>query len=111
MAPSSFRQLVGAQPSTASPKDSVLVIIDAQNEYAVGKLTVSNVSATRKAIKSLLDRYREQDGKVVHIVHKVPEGAPVFTPGTDLAKEFDELAPREGEKVMRTCVLSSVRRG
>lgn len=32
----SFRQLVGAQPSTASPSDSALIIIDAQNEYAKG---------------------------------------------------------------------------
>jgi len=29
-----FRELIGVQPSTASVKDSVLVIIDAQNEYA-----------------------------------------------------------------------------
>lgn len=28
----SFREIVGAVPSTASTKDSVLVIIDAQNE-------------------------------------------------------------------------------
>ena len=30
----SFRELTGAQPSTASPSDSTLVIIDAQNECA-----------------------------------------------------------------------------
>jgi hypothetical protein len=28
-----FRELIGIPPSTASTKDSVLVIIDAQNEY------------------------------------------------------------------------------
>jgi len=28
-----FRELIGVQPSTASTKDSILVIIDAQNEY------------------------------------------------------------------------------
>jgi hypothetical protein len=28
-----FRELIGVSPSTASTKDSVLVIIDAQNEY------------------------------------------------------------------------------
>ena len=33
-------------------------------------------------------------------VHKTPEGAPVFTPGTALAAEFGELEPRGGEKVV-----------
>lgn len=28
-----FRELIGVQPSTVSTDDSVLVIIDAQNEY------------------------------------------------------------------------------
>ncbi|TKA64200.1 hypothetical protein B0A49_08772 [Cryomyces minteri] len=96
----SFRQIVGAGPSTASTKDSVLVIIDAQNEYAEGKLTVSNASSSRKAIGGLLDRYRKADGKIVHVVHSVPEGAPVFTPKTKLAEEFEELAPKEGEKLI-----------
>jgi nicotinamidase-related amidase len=36
----------------------------------------------------------------VHVVHLTPPGAPVFTPGTDLAKEFAELEPKSGEKVV-----------
>ncbi|KAK4544778.1 hypothetical protein LTR36_004027 [Oleoguttula mirabilis] len=96
----SFRQIVGASPSTASPSNSTLVIIDAQNEYAEGKLKVSNAPETRKAMAALLKRYREAGGKVVHIKHSVPEGAPVFTPNTSLAEEYDELKPQEGEKVI-----------
>ena len=97
----SFRQLVGMSPSTASVADSTLIIIDAQNEYAKGKLACSNTPSSRKAIASLLHKYREGNGKVVHVVHEVPEGAPVFTPNTELAEEFEELAPRQGEKVIR----------
>lgn len=37
---------------------------------------------------------------MVHIVHQTPAGAPVFTPDTDLAKEFSELTPKGGEKVI-----------
>ena len=77
-----------------------LLVIDAQNEYAEGKLKVSNAPQTRKAIASLLEKYRTDGGKVVHVVHSVPEGAPVFTPKTKLAEEYDELKPREGEKVI-----------
>lgn len=100
MAVQSFREIVGAQPSTASPSNSTLVIIDAQNEYAEGKLKVSNAPSSRKAIAGLLEKYRDAGGKIVHVVHKTPNGAPVFTPDTKLAEEYEELAPKEGEKVI-----------
>ena len=93
----SFRALVGIPPSKANPSDSTLIIIDAQNEYASGKLTVSNAQSSRAAISSLLNKYRSAGGKIVHVTHQVPDGAPVFTPGTDLASEFDELKPTSGE--------------
>lgn len=65
MAVQSFRDILGAPRSTASAKDSTLIIIDAQNEYAEGKLKVSNAPETRKAIAALLKKYREGNGKVV----------------------------------------------
>lgn len=91
MAPSSFRDLLGMPASTASTSDSALVIIDAQNEYASGALTVTNAESSGKVIASLLEKYRSAKGKVVHVMHKTPEGAPIFTPGTDLAEEFKAL--------------------
>lgn len=97
----SFRELIGVQPSTASPTDSVLIIIDAQNEYAEGKLQVTNVAESRKVIAALLEKYRAANGSIVHVVHATPEGAPVFTPGTKLAQEFDELKPKDGEAVIQ----------
>ncbi|KAH9869973.1 phospholipase C type enzyme [Plenodomus biglobosus] len=96
----SFRQMVGVPPSTASPSDSALIIIDAQNEYATGKLTVSGVSESRKAIASLLEKYRAANGKIIHVLHKTPDGAPVFTPETELAEEFKELTAKDGEAVI-----------
>lgn len=108
--PSSFRQLIGVGPSTASPSDSTLIIIDAQNEYAQGALKTVNVTQTRAAIATLLQKYRSssQNGKnIVHVVHETPEGAPVFTPGTDLAKEFAELEPKSGEKQVKKNYPSS----
>jgi len=100
MSAQSFRQILGAPPSTATPKDSALIIIDAQNEYSDGKLKVSNAPESRKAIESLLKKYREANGKIVHVKHVVPDGAPVFTPNSKLADEFEELAPKDGEKVI-----------
>ncbi|CAG7563246.1 unnamed protein product [Fusarium equiseti] len=95
-----FRTLLGIEPSTASTSDSVLVIIDAQNEYATGKLKIENIEASRPVIASLLERYRAANAPVVHVVHITPSGAPVFTPNTELAEIFHELEPTEGEKVV-----------
>jgi len=39
----SFRELIGVPPSKASTKDSVLVIIDAQNEYTLLLLYASTL--------------------------------------------------------------------
>ncbi|KAK5944957.1 hypothetical protein PMZ80_002160 [Knufia obscura] len=102
----SFRQLIGVQPSTASPSDSTLVIIDAQNEYANGKLATVDVAKTRKSIATLLNRYRsdapsQYNGKnIVHVVHQTSAQAPVFTTNTELAAEFSELQPTHTEKVI-----------
>jgi nicotinamidase-related amidase len=87
----SFRELLGIRPNTASTSDSALIIIDAQNEYASGALTVTNAAESGKVIADLLAKYREANGKIVHVLHKTPEGAPIFTPGTGLAEEFKEL--------------------
>lgn len=98
----SFRDLIGLPPSAASTKDSTLIIIDAQNEYATGHLKVEQVNETRKVISNLLSLYRSTGSKnIVHVVHETPPGAPVFTPGTTLAEEFDELTPQPGEKVVK----------
>merc|ERR1711934_1277199 len=96
--PATARSMLGIQPSTASTSDSALVIIDAQNEYANGLLQVTNVDQSRVAIASLLQKYRDAKAPVIHVVHEVPEGAPVFTPGTALAAEFDELKPLEANR-------------
>jgi nicotinamidase-related amidase len=98
----SFRQIISVPPSTATTTDSTLIIIDAQNEYASGHLKVEKVEQSRKVIADLLTRYRAAgSGKnIVHIVHQVPAGTPVFTPDTPLAEEFAELTPKDGEKVI-----------
>jgi nicotinamidase-related amidase len=94
MAPSSFRSLLGIPPSTASPSNSALLIVDAQNEYKKGALAVTNAEASEKVIVSLLEKYRAANGKIVHILHQTPEGAPIFTPNTELAEEFASLKPK-----------------
>jgi nicotinamidase-related amidase len=103
MAPQSFRSILGMPASTASTSDSALIIIDAQNEYASGALTVTNAAASGKVIANLLEKYRSANGKIVHVMHKTPEGAPIFTPGTDLANEFKELTAKVRCHLAKNC--------
>ena len=107
MVAKSFRQILGAPASVASPSDSTLIIIDAQNEYSEGQLKVTNAKVSREVVASLLNKYRNADGEVVHVVHKAPNGAPIFTPDTTLAEEFEELTPRADEKTIEKVHPSS----
>jgi len=80
------------------------VIVDAQNEYDHGLLAISDVKSSRAVIGDVLQKYRDAHGDVVHVRHATPDGAPLFTPGTELAEEFSELSEgSDKEKVRRTC--------
>jgi nicotinamidase-related amidase len=70
------------------------------SRYADGLLVTENVIETRAAIKSLLELYRSASAPLIHVHHATPEGAPVFTPGTPLAKIFEELTPKENESTV-----------
>ncbi|KAL8931270.1 MAG: hypothetical protein Q9216_007241, partial [Gyalolechia sp. 2 TL-2023] len=88
---------------------STLLIIDAQNEYDHGALAIHEVKKSRAVIADVLKKYRDAGGDVVHVVQQTPPGAPLFTPGTELAEEFEELAPKGGEEVvqkMHPCAFS-----
>jgi nicotinamidase-related amidase len=58
------------------------------------------VASTRSAIKSLLETYRAAKAPIIHIWHKTPTGAPVFTEGTPLSEIFDVLKPLDSETVI-----------
>ena len=121
-AKTSDNSFLGIPPSKPNTKDSVLVIVDAQNEYDHGLLAISDLPSSRTVIKNVLGKWREAEGNVVsnptdqswqpnknkkkkrtrtestvpykvHVLHDTPDGAPLFTPNTELADEFPELTP------------------
>ncbi|KAL8708924.1 MAG: hypothetical protein Q9220_006256 [cf. Caloplaca sp. 1 TL-2023] len=108
----SFRSFLGIPASKPSPADTVLIIVDAQNEYAHGLLAIHEVEKSRKVIGQVVQKWRsapDGGGKVVHVLHKTPEGAPLFTAGTELEREFEELEPMRGEEVIeknKPCAFS-----
>ena len=75
--------------------------------YLNGVLKTANSDSTRAAVASLVQTYRAAakekpttHSNIIHIVHSVPDGTPIFTPKTPLAAEFDEIIPLEGEPVI-----------
>jgi len=103
----SFRSFLGIPPANPTVSDSVYVIIDAQNEYDYGLLTISDLPDSRPNVRAVLEKYRAAKGDIVHVVHDTPLGAPLFTPGTDLADIFPELKPEDGEKIVHKTQPSS----
>ncbi|OBT55040.1 hypothetical protein VE04_05204 [Pseudogymnoascus sp. 24MN13] len=106
----SFRELIGVAPSTVSVNDSTLIIIDAQNEYANGHLKTVNVAESRKAISTVLEKYRKSThgcNNTCTFCIVTPPGAPVFTSGTELSQEFEELSPKANEKIVEKNYPSS----
>lgn len=78
------------------------------DRYANGILRTADVAKTRAAISSLLTTYRAAAqenpttlSNIIHVVHSVPNGAPIFTPDTPLAAEFPELIALPGEPVIQ----------
>jgi hypothetical protein len=87
-----LRQVVGISISAAFVKDSVLVIIDAQDEYVHGELPAVDHKQVNLAIASPLKKYRKQNGQVVYVMHNSGSvEAPIFTPSGKLTKEMDSI--------------------
>ncbi|KAF1915306.1 hypothetical protein BDU57DRAFT_539674 [Ampelomyces quisqualis] len=89
------RGILGVPLLTASPSKSAVLIINVQNEYASGSLTLANDEDNGKVIASLLENYHAANGKIVHILHRSPEGTLIFTPGTNLVERFRELKTKD----------------
>ncbi|KAK3175868.1 hypothetical protein OEA41_007190 [Lepraria neglecta] len=112
----SFRSFLGVEPSKPTPKDSVLVIVDAvsflsqvhshligprcpwvaksgisqqQNEYDHGLLAISDVKSSRAVIGDVLKRYRDAGGDVVHLAEEFSE----LTKGSEKEKVIHKQHP------------------
>jgi nicotinamidase-related amidase len=98
--PLTLLQLAGAAPKTPSWARSVLVLVDAQNEYVDGKLPLAGIDAAVAEARRLLDAARETGTPVIHIVQHSPAGRPLFEAGSHAAEIIPALAPLSGETVI-----------
>ncbi|MGL5447054.1 MAG: cysteine hydrolase, partial [Rhabdaerophilum sp.] len=65
MSPKTLLEMVGATPIPPSIAESVLVIIDAQNEYLEGPLALTGVGLAVEKCAEVLAAYRKAGAPVI----------------------------------------------
>ncbi|HSF95095.1 MAG TPA: cysteine hydrolase family protein [Thermohalobaculum sp.] len=92
-------QLAGAAPVPSRLSQSVLVLIDIQNEYFDGPLKLTGVEAAAKTAAGLLSRARALGTPVVHVRHRGRAGG-AFDPEAPRGQIHASVEPMEGEAVV-----------
>lgn len=98
-APQTLFELVGAKRPAIGIQNSVLVIIDAQNEYVSGQLPLPGIARKIKTIGALLKEARKQGTPVIHVVHSGSKGMPFDPAGPGFAI-IPALKPQSGETIV-----------
>lgn len=96
--PQTLLEMVGAKPSTATLSNSVLVIIDAQEEYVSGALPLAGINKAIDESRRLLERARAAGTPVVHVMHR--GNVKLFNPDGPYFKIVKALTPLQGETVI-----------
>jgi nicotinamidase-related amidase len=99
MAPKTLLQMAGANGAPAPLSESVLVVIDAQNEYVSGRLPLDGVDAAIARIAQLLERARSTGAPIMHVVHRGRAGG-LFDPLGKMFQIHPLAAPAAGEQII-----------
>jgi nicotinamidase-related amidase len=98
--PPSLLDIVKA-PQTASPlAASALLLIDAQEEYRLGRLKLDGIEPAIAEAARLLDLARRSALPVFHIVQHAKAGSPIFNPDGPMVAIVEALRPQPGEPVV-----------
>ncbi|NNU80238.1 cysteine hydrolase [Halovulum dunhuangense] len=92
-------QLAGADPKPAALSDSLLVLIDVQNEYFDGPLALAGVDEAAAVASQLLARARAAGIPVIHVRHRGRPGG-AFDLDAARGQIHESVAPMEGEPVI-----------
>ncbi|GAA1195833.1 nicotinamidase-related amidase [Kitasatospora gansuensis] len=96
---STLRDLSGLDNEPPRLSDSVLIMIDFQNTYRTGVMTLDGAEQALAAGARLLARARAAGTPVVHVLNDGGEGTP-YDIRTQIGAISDEVAPVEGEAVV-----------
>lgn len=94
-----LRGLAGLDPTPCALADSALVMIDCQNTYRSGVMTLVGVEEALAEAARLLARARDAGAAVFHIAHDSGPGSP-YDYSAEIGQITDIVAPRDGEPVI-----------
>jgi nicotinamidase-related amidase len=97
--PKTLLQMSGAPLEPSRFSESVVVIIDAQNEYVNGKLPLVGVNPALDNIAILLKAARAAGSPIIHVQHKGRAGG-MFDPGADAFKLAPQAAQMSDEAIV-----------
>ncbi len=105
--PQTLLSMAGANLTPSSLSNSVLVLIDCQQEYVDGLLPLNGVEAALVEVAELLKKARNSETPIIHIAHRGSEGG-MFDRSGGGKGEFAKLAmPRDGEEVIEKSLPNS----
>lgn len=99
-------EMAGADLTPNAVSESVLILIDCQNEYVTGALPLAGIDAAMENAKTLLKQFRDAGQPVVHIQHQGKAGG-AFDLDDPRGAIDDRVAPVDGETVIRKALPNS----
>ncbi len=97
--PKTLRDVSGLGNEAPSLKGSALLMIDLQNTYREGVMTLEGVEPAIKEAAALLKRAREAGIPIFHVQHDAGAGSP-YDLGDRIGAIADEVAPLDGEETI-----------
>ncbi|MBV9076173.1 MAG: isochorismatase family protein, partial [Methylobacteriaceae bacterium] len=95
--PLTLLQMQGAPLDPPRLDEACLVLIDLQEEYRTGGLPLDRIEAAAAEAARVLQMARAADAPIVHVLHEVGPGAPVFDPATRKFQPIEGLEAHDGE--------------
>ncbi len=99
MPPKTLRDVSGLGNAPPALSDAALIMVDCQNTYREGVMTLTGVEQALSEAKQLLRRARDAGVPVFHIRHDAGAGSP-YDLTAPIGQISDEVAPLAGETVI-----------
>ena len=107
--PKTLLDIEQQQPKPSGLSKSALILIDAQNEYRHGPLTLDGIEPAIKRLAALLQRARAAGTPIIHIAQTGDPGD-IFDRKGERGQFVTEATPRDGETVIEKPLPNSFAR-
>jgi len=99
-------ELAGIAATQPDFQQSILILVDYQQEYCQGPLTLDGHQQAIAAAQTLLAQARQQNCPVIHVAHAGNAGGP-FDRQAERGQFVADLTPQDGEKIIEKRQVSA----